>query len=44
MFYKTIPVKTSGFTPQERESFTKFLDKGFIDTFRYLYPHKVNSM
>ncbi len=27
-------VKTAGFTPQERMSFSKLLDAGFIDTFR----------
>lgn len=30
--------KNAGFTPQEREKFTKLLDAGFIDTFRYFYP------
>jgi len=34
-------VKNAGFTPQERESFTKFLDKGYVDTFRHLNPEKV---
>ena len=29
-----------GFTYQERERFEDFLDAGFIDTFRYLYPEK----
>lgn len=28
----------AGFTPEEREDFTDLLDKGFIDTFRHLYP------
>lgn len=31
----------AGFTDQERESFTKLLDSGFIDTFRYFYPEKI---
>jgi len=30
--------KTAGFTPQERESFSKILASGFVDTFRHLYP------
>lgn len=30
-----------GFTDDERESFTKTLEKGFKDTFRELYPTKV---
>lgn len=32
--------KNAGFTPEEREKFTKFLESGFIDTFRYFYPDK----
>lgn len=31
-------VKNAGFSPEERTSFTKLLDSGFIDTYRYLYP------
>lgn len=31
-------VKNAGFTPEEREKFTKLLDAGFIDTFRYFNP------
>jgi len=31
----------SCFTKEERESFGKLLDEGFIDTFRYLHPNKV---
>lgn len=31
--------KTAGFTPQERASFTKLLEGGFIDSFRFLYPN-----
>ena len=33
--------KTSGFMPEEREWVQKFLDNGFVDAFRYLYPEKV---
>lgn len=33
--------KTSGFLPEEREWVQKFLDSGFIDAFRHLYPEKV---
>lgn len=32
---------SAGFSDEERESFTKLLDTGFIDTFRYLYPDTV---
>jgi len=32
-------IKNAGFSPQERESFTKLLNKGFIDTFRFLNPN-----
>lgn len=28
----------SGFTDEEREKFSKLLENGFIDTFRYFYP------
>lgn len=28
----------AGFTDQEREKFTKLLEAGFIDTYRYFYP------
>ena len=31
-------MKNAGFTPEEREKFTKLLDAGFIDTFRYYNP------
>ncbi|MBQ7507745.1 MAG: endonuclease/exonuclease/phosphatase family protein, partial [Spirochaetales bacterium] len=31
-------VNNAGFTPQERESFSRLLDSGFTDTFRLLYP------
>lgn len=30
--------KTSGFLPEERQWFETFLQKGFIDSFRYKYP------
>ena len=33
--------KTSGFLPEERAWIQKFLDHGFVDVFRYLYPEKV---
>ena len=33
--------KTSGFLPEEREWVQKFLDNGFVDVFRHLYPDKV---
>lgn len=34
-------IKCAGFTIQERESFSKFLVEGYIDTFRALNPDKV---
>ncbi|KAL7680031.1 putative AP endonuclease 1, endonuclease/exonuclease/phosphatase [Plasmopara halstedii] len=33
--------KSAGFTDEERESFGKILENGFIDTFRHLNPDKV---
>ena len=33
--------KNAGFTKEEREKMTELLGAGFIDTFRYLYPNKV---
>jgi len=30
--------KTAGFTPEERASFGKFLDTGFVDVHRHFYP------
>lgn len=30
--------RNAGFTDEERGCFTKLLDKGYIDTFRYFYP------
>ena len=32
--------KNAGFTDEEREKFSKLLDTGFIDTFRYFYPEQ----
>ncbi len=32
-----------GFTDEERSGFQKFLDAGFIDTFRSLYPDKIEA-
>lgn len=32
--------KNAGFTDEEREKFTKVLESGFIDTFRYFYPEQ----
>lgn len=31
---------TSGFLPEEREWFQKYLEHGFVDVFRHLYPEK----
>jgi exodeoxyribonuclease III len=33
--------RNPGFTIEERESFSKYLDNGFIDTFRYLHPETI---
>lgn len=33
----------AGFSDEERESFTKTLDCGFTDSFRYLYPDKKDA-
>jgi exodeoxyribonuclease III len=33
--------KTSGFLPEEREWVQKFLDNGFVDAYRHLYPDRV---
>jgi exodeoxyribonuclease III len=35
--------KTAGFTAEERECFTKILSDGYIDSFRHLYPTKLDS-
>jgi len=34
--------KNAGFTDEEREKFTKLLEAGFIDTFRYFYPDQTD--
>lgn len=33
--------KTSGFLPEEREWVTRYLDSGFIDAYRHLYPNQI---
>ena len=33
----------AGFTDEEREKMTQLLDAGFTDSYRYLYPDKVDS-
>lgn len=33
--------KTSGFLPEERAWVQRFLDHGFVDAYRYLYPERV---
>ena len=33
--------KNAGFSDEERQKFTELLSSGFIDTFRYLYPDKI---
>ena len=35
--------KNAGFTDDERNKFNELLEKGFIDTFRYLYPDKESA-
>lgn len=30
--------KNAGFTPEERESFTRLLSHGYVDVFRHFYP------
>lgn len=35
--------KNAGFTIQEREKFSALLDSGFIDSFRYFYPNKIDA-
>lgn len=32
--------KNAGFTDEERECFSRVLERGFIDTFRYFYPEQ----
>ena len=33
----------AGFTDEEREKFTRLLESGFTDTFRYLYPDRTGA-
>jgi exodeoxyribonuclease-3 len=33
--------KVPGYTPQERASFTELLARGYVDTFRHLYPDRI---
>ncbi|MDF9867256.1 exodeoxyribonuclease-3 [Bacilli bacterium PM5-3] len=35
--------KSAGFTIEERNKFSELLSSGFIDTFRYFYPDKVDE-
>jgi exodeoxyribonuclease-3 len=34
-------VHNAGFTLEERDKFTRLLSQGFVDTYRALYPNKV---
>ena len=34
--------KNAGFTQEERDKMTAFLSRGYVDTFRYLYPETPN--
>ena len=34
--------KNAGFTDEEREKFTKLLEDGFVDTFRFFYPEQTD--
>lgn len=36
-------IGNAGFTYEERDKFTKLLENGFIDTFRYKYPDKKDA-
>jgi exodeoxyribonuclease-3 len=36
-------VGNAGFTPEERAGFQKYLDAGFVDTFRQLHPDQVGA-
>ena len=36
-------VKNAGFTPEERAKMTELLAAGYIDTFRHLYPDKLDA-
>ncbi|KAJ7378427.1 telomere maintenance via base-excision repair [Desmophyllum pertusum] len=43
LFYLANPktnTKTAGFTKEERQGFTQFLEEGFVDSFRHFYPKK----
>jgi exodeoxyribonuclease-3 len=33
--------KVPGCTPQERASFTELLARGYVDTYRHLYPDRL---
>ena len=33
----------AGFTDEERACFTRLIENGFIDTFRYFYPDKTEA-
>ena len=35
--------KTSGFLPEERIWFKNFLKKGYVDVYRYFYPHQTGA-
>lgn len=35
--------KSAGFTKEEREKFSRLLENGFIDTFRYFYPEAIEK-
>lgn len=35
--------RNAGFTIEERDKFSRILDSGFIDSFRYIYPDKENA-
>lgn len=39
--YPKANVKTSGFMPEERAWVQQFLDHGFVDAYRHLYPERV---
>lgn len=36
-------VKNAGFTPEERAKMTELLAAGYVDTFRYLYPDRLDA-
>ena len=35
--------RNAGFTIEEREKFSRILDSGFIDSFRYIYPDRKDA-